>query len=178
MAIILFHCQRRSLELSAQSCAADFQRVARRGTYPWRSDWHCRGCEQGARHAGHDVAAVRAGNVVAGARLICARCHRPADRFVHNRLCRSCDARDRELARGRNGKGAFPRELTERWKLHPVALWLVGRGPMLIRRSSSLLEAILTAVRTLARTPLPTLQVARPCPAYPAVRQLSFWGGC
>ena len=173
MAIILFHCQRRSLHLTAHSCAADFLRVEKRGTYPWRSDWHCRHCERGAVHAGRDVQAVQTATVMSGARSICARCHRPADRFVHNRLCRSCDVRDRELARGRNGKGAFPRELAERWKLHPVSLWLVGAGPWSIQRASSLLEAILTAIRSMARP-----VVARPCPAYPAVRQLSFWGGC
>ncbi len=168
----MYHCTKRNLWLPVESCKADFLRVERRGTHPWRSDWHCRHCEIGAVHAGRDVAAVRDAEVVAEARRICARCHREDTRFIKNRLCRSCDARDRELARGRNGKGAFPRLLAARLRLHEVVLFVVGRGRVVVERSSALLEAILSEVRRGA-----ALRFARPVPDYP-VRQLSFWGGC
>lgn len=169
----MFHCERRALDLSVQSCIADFQRVERRGAMPWRSDWHCKGCEIGAVHAGRDVAVVQTANILAGARSICARCHRPDERFIGNRLCRSCDARDRELLRGRNGKGAFPAVLAARWHLHPVVLWIVGVGVRVIQRASDALEAMLTTVRQEKQA----LQFARSVPVYP-VRQLTLWGGC
>ena len=170
----MFHCERRSLDLSVQSCAADFQRVEKRGALPWRSDWHCQNCEMGATHAGRDVVVVQAATALAGARLICARCHRPDERFIGNRLCRSCDARDRELARGRNGKGTFPSVLAARWHLHSVVLWIVGIGGRVVNRASDALEAILTTVRKEKQV----LQFARTVPGYPPIRQLTFWGGC
>lgn len=169
----MFHCERRSLDLSVQSCAADFNRVEKRGTDPWRSDWHCRHCEIGAAHAGHNVAVVQTAARLAGARQVCARCHRQDERFIHNRLCRSCAARDRELARGRNSKGTFPSVLAARLKLHDVTLWVVGVGQQVVQRSSGLLEAMLT----LARRGKPALHFARRVPAH-SVRQLTFWGGC
>ena len=170
----MFHCERRSLDLSVQSCAADFQRVEKRGALPWRSDWHCKGCELGATHAGRDQSVVQAATAWAGARSICARCHRQDERFIGNRLCRSCDARDRELARGRNGKGTFPSVLAARWHLHSVVLWIVGIGGRVVIRASDALEAILTTVRKEKQK----LQFARTGPGYPPIRQLTFWGGC
>lgn len=170
----MFHCERRSLDLSVQSCAADFQRVEKRGALPWRSDWHCQNCEMGAVHAGRDVAVVQVARVVVETRSICARCHRPDERFIGNRLCRSCDARDRELVRGRNGKGTFPSVLAARWHLHSVVLWIVGIGGRVVNRASDALEAILTTVRKEKQV----LQFARTVPGYPPIRQLTFWGGC
>ena len=166
-------CEKRALELSVQSCAADFSRVEKRGTLAWRSDWHCKGCELGAVNAGRDVAVVQVAVVVASARQVCARCHRPDERFIGNRLCRSCDARDRELARGRNGKGAFPRLLAARLQLHDVALFVVGVGQQVVNRATGALEAIITLVRRERQA----LRFARPVPAY-QMRQLTLWGGC
>lgn len=168
----MFHCERRSLDLSAQSCAADFLRVEQRGTLSWRSDWHCRGCEQGAVQVGRNVVVLRQAAVVAAARQVCVRCHRPDSRFVGNRLCRSCDARDRELARGRNGKGAFPSVLAARWKLHSVGLRLINGVRVPVHRASDALEAILTLVRRGVTTCFSRTPVVE-CP-----RQLCFWGGC
>lgn len=166
-------CEKRALELSMESCAADFQRIEKRGAYPWRSDWHCKGCELGAVNAGRDVAVLQVNQVVAAARQVCARCHRADERFIGNRLCRSCDARDRELARGRNSKGAFPSVLAARLNLHSVTLFVIGAGRQVISRATGVLEAIITLVRREKRA----LHFARPVPGYP-VRQLSFWGGC
>lgn len=172
----MFHCGRRSLDLSVQSCAADFQRVEKRGALPWRSDWHCKGCEVGATHAGRDVVVMQATRVLAGARFICARCHRQDERFIGNRLCRSCDARDRELARGRNGKGTFPRLLDERWHLHPVALRLIQAGETkfwrMVDRASDVLDAIITLVRREQAMTFSRMPVAQYWPV-----QMSFWGG-
>ncbi len=165
-------CEKRALDLSAQSCAADFRRIELCGALPWRSDWHCKGCEQGAAAVGHDVEALRTAAVIAGARQVCARCHRPDDRFIGNRLCRSCDARDRELVRGRNGKGAFPAVLAARLNLHDVVLWVVGIGMQVAHRATGVLEAIIIQVRREKKA----LHFARAIPLAPL--QLSFWGGC
>ena len=176
----MFHCEKRSLDLSVHSCIADFNRVDTRGTHSWRSDWHCRGCEIGAANAGRDVEELRTAAIVAQARQICARCHRARDRFIGNRLCRSCHARDRELARGRNSKGTFPRELAQRWRLHPVALRIVrAKGHSFywtIERASDLMDALITVIRQKQVTifaRMPTAQYGRNRPT-----QLSFWGGC
>ena len=174
----MFECSRRSLLLSESSCAADFSRVEQRGTQAWRSDWHCKNCAQGAIHAGRSVALVQTQVVAHSARQICVRCHRPADRFIGNRLCRSCDARDRELVKGRNSKGQFPTVLAARWHLHPVALRFIGAleagwqwlSP--VQRVSDLIEAVLTMVRREKRA----LRFSRPVPPVPM--QLSFWGSC
>ena len=171
----MFHCQRRSLDLSVEACIIDFQRVQRRGTFPWRSDWHCRHCSEGAEHAHCTIEEIKA-LVVEPVLKMCTRCHRPADRLIKNRLCRSCDARDRELLKGRNGKGSFPRLLAARLNLHPVALW-VRTGARLektiIDRASGLLEAIMT----LARREGGPLELSRGVESI-HTRQLSFWGGC
>lgn len=176
----MFHCERRSLDLSVESCVNDFYRVERRGTYPWRSDWHCKGCEQGSLHAGRAVVTVQAAtadsDVVMAARHICARCHRASERFIGNRLCRSCDARDRELLKGRNGKGVFPRLLAARLNLHPVSVRFVENNSVkqeVVERSSGMLEAIITVVRREKKN----LEFSRAIPVE-GIRQLSFWGGC
>jgi hypothetical protein len=167
-------CVKRALDLSVQSCIADFSRVEKHGTVAWHSNWHCKGCELGAVNAGRDVAVLRVVEVVASARQVCARCHRPDERFIGNRLCRSCDARDRELARGRNGKGSFPRLLAARLQLHDVALFVVGVGQQVVNRATGALEAIITLVRRERQA----LRFARSVPVYRQMLQLSFWGGC
>lgn len=172
----MFHCERRALDLSVQSCIADFNRVEKLGAMPWRSDWHCKGCELGAVHAGRDVAVVQTATILAGARQVCARCHRPDERFIGNRLCRTCDARDRELIRGRNGKGAFPAVLAARWHLHPVALRLVQTGQtkfwLVVDRASDVLDAIITLVRREQVTTFSRMSAVQSWPV-----QMSFWGG-
>lgn len=169
----MFHCEKRALDLSVQSCIADFNRVERRGAMPWRSDWHCKNCELGAVHVGRDVVAVQEATIMAGVQQVCARCHRPDERFIGGKLCRSCDARDRELARGRNAKGAFPAVLAARWHLHTVKLWIVGVGERVIDRASDMLEAILTTLRKEKQA----LRFARTAPVY-QLRQLTLFGGC
>ena len=131
----------------------------------------------GARHAGHDIGVARQMAAIVEARRVCARCHRFDERFIGNRLCRSCDARDRELIRGRNSKGAFPRFIAERWHLHPVALRLVQASVVakfwdVVDRASDVLDAIITLVRRKQAMMFSRMPVAQYWPA-----QMSFWGG-
>ncbi|WP_407122184.1 hypothetical protein [Bradyrhizobium sp. STM 3561] len=67
----------------------------------------CRGCQIGAEHAGERGANT---HPLRGT-TTCGRCHRGASRLIHGHLCVSCFNRERELIKGRNGKGTPPIKL-------------------------------------------------------------------
>lgn len=175
----LIPCERRSLWQSAEACRDDWLRARHRRPEPWQSRWHCLNCPIGAARAGRSVA-LAGSEVLETTRTICVRCQRPVSRIVGGRFCVSCYNRDRELLRGRNGKGAVPTVLIRRYDLHDRQV-VVGLGAgaavqwtfTTLSRVSGLTEAVLTLSRQVHQA----LQVGRTAWCT-ATRQLSFWGGC
>ncbi|SDH26316.1 hypothetical protein [Nitrosomonas sp. Nm132] len=97
-----FECSRLSATLTKSSCA-DMWRQARKEKDNFRLH-HCRNCKIGAMHAGeHEISTSR----LSGKR-ICARCHRPSNRFISDNICVSCYNRQQEWLKGKNAKGTKP----------------------------------------------------------------------
>lgn len=99
-----FACSRMRATLSTTACSTMWRQAndLNDGTHA-----ACRLCPLGAVHAGEVAASM---SPLKGT-LTCARCHRPAARLIGAMHCVSCYNRQREVIRGRNGKGTAPVKL-------------------------------------------------------------------
>ncbi|HET7674633.1 MAG TPA: hypothetical protein VFL54_03830 [Gammaproteobacteria bacterium] len=143
MSVELFTCPRHAgnLRLMPASCAAMWQKATH--AKPEDRLFPCRGCEIGARHAGHDPDEA-CGRLPAES--ICARCHRQPRRFVYGRICVSCFNRQQEWLKGRNAKGRPPMFLPA---LSTVRLAYMERGArhaVAVDHVANPLEAVLSIV--------------------------------
>jgi hypothetical protein len=91
----VFKCEPLRSSLQPHQCA-DRWRNAQVGSA-------CNGCHIGAQHAGQKPKPPRS------MRLPCIRCRSTEQRLISAVFCVSCFNRTREVVRGRNAKGKFPR---------------------------------------------------------------------
>lgn len=96
---LFFKCEKLRATLGVASCIAMYQQE---GSLHNGAHNSCKGCAIGADHAG--VTNVSA----AKNPLMCIRCHRPAMRLIRKMHCVSCYNRAREVAIGKNARGAAP----------------------------------------------------------------------
>lgn len=118
----------------------------------------CRTCALGAEHSGRKMA-------VKPAKTMCCRCADLATRLVDGGVCMSCYNRQREVEKGKNGKGSAPRPVdvffgnpnpTKVVVLHDVSVRVVnvaGRTSLVPSRSASPVEAIVRAIRKFVDSP-------------------------
>lgn len=139
-----FACERLRANLSTASCADRWKLAQEKGA-PDRLA-QCRGCKIGAEHAGVEL--VESNPLYS--RNVCTRCHRPADRLIHDELCPSCYNRGREFVLGRNAKGTRPVKTSS---LHPVTLRIAAAGRVSDRHSALALDATEAVVAVLRSTP-------------------------
>lgn len=158
-----FKCERLRCTLSTVACA-DIWREANHDNVERRASCKC--CPIGAGHAGEDNANMSALKGV----LICARCHRMAQRLIHGHRCVSCYNRERELRVGKNAKGAVPTRLAP---LEPRRLWFWMGGvqtALALGRTLDTDELIVAALRdSKDRVRFAFRGASR------GVRQLSLW---
>lgn len=136
-----FRCEKLSATLSPQGCAANYRSSLKRGDAERLH--HCRNCPIGALHTGEEP--VRLSPYYGG--NLCSRCHRPASRIIHGRICVSCQNREYEIIRGRNAKGMPPVKLAP---LHPRRLKVAIGGRVVERkleRSVDMVELMLSILR-------------------------------
>jgi hypothetical protein len=93
--LAVFKCEPLRSSLQPHQCA-DRWRNAQVGSA-------CNGCHIGAQHAGQKPKPPKP------MRLPCIRCGSTEMRLISNTLCVSCFNRTREVVKGRNAKGRFPR---------------------------------------------------------------------
>jgi len=171
-------CSARALTLSAAACVADWRLAQAVKPAPWQSRYHCRGCTLGAVQSGQPAdTAVRVAQLDE-VRRVCVRCHQPTRKILHGRFCVPCYNRDRELARGKNGRGTAPVVLRERYPLHTVEIRYrpLGGGAWTHDRPVGRVADALEAMLVLLRRESASLLFARPV-AHTASAQMHFWGG-
>lgn len=135
-----FRCDRQRASLSTQACAGMWREANHQGL---ENRLSCRGCQVGAQHAGEELANL---SPLHGA-MICARCHRGAERLIHGHLCVSCQNRQYEAIKGRNAKGTAPSKLQP---LVPRRIWfMAGRAPtsLALARTVDTTELMIAALR-------------------------------
>jgi len=157
-----FRCDKLSATLSAKGCAQNYRQAAGRD----QADrlYHCRNCPIGAHHNGER--AIRVSKYYGG--NLCARCHRPASRLIHKRICVSCQNREYEIVKGRNAKGTMPVRLPE---LHPQRVLVSIDGKVSPRRLERCVDAT-EAFLTILRTERGAIQFGFPPGQIPGLRQL------
>lgn len=102
--VTYFSCERLRAKFPIESCAQMWRQANHEKN---ESRLACKCCPIGAAHAGETSASLsRLKNT-----LICARCHRRANRLVKKHLCVSCINREYEWLKGRNAKGMPPVKL-------------------------------------------------------------------
>lgn len=99
-----FRCDRLRAKLPVHSCAQMWRQANHKHD---ENRMSCRCCPIGAAHAGETAASL---SPMRGT-LICARCHRRANRLVSKHICVSCKNREYEWLKGRNAKGSKPVKL-------------------------------------------------------------------
>ena len=110
---LLFDCAGLKASLSPASCADNFTQ---------RRCFACTDCEIGQIHAGK---ATQTQPDASHRPCVCTRCgKKDTRRQVGGVLCMSCYNREREVLRGRNGKGCFPRVVAAH--LHRCTATLAG----------------------------------------------------
>ncbi|HET8550929.1 MAG TPA: hypothetical protein VFM97_00450 [Gammaproteobacteria bacterium] len=150
MTVELFTCPRHAgnLRLMPSSCAAMWNKAQR--AEPDDRLFPCRGCEIGARHAGH---APEDAHGRLPAESICARCHRSPRRFIDGRICVSCYNRGREWKLGRNAKGRPPVHLPALYTARIATVERRARREIIVPNVANTLEAVLSLAHQ-ARKPL------------------------
>ncbi|HEX5678717.1 MAG TPA: hypothetical protein VFX91_12195 [Alcanivorax sp.] len=142
-----FRCPRYhgNATLSVTACAAQFNRT-RTGGEDARIRLHaCVNCPIGAQHAG--IENFKPKTALQTSKL-CTRCHRPASRIIHGRLCVSCVNRQYEIQKGKNARGNKPSQCPA---LHPLHVTVRdGDRPAQDREylATGILEAALSALKT------------------------------
>lgn len=152
-----FSCAAHKASLSESRCAAMYQEAKGIQLGDMHSLEKCIGCPVGAVHAGDKV--VQKKESVVG-RLTCCRCHEQASRLVCGGICVSCFNREREVVKGRNGKGCPPKPVDRFWMdeppdgkvvvTHPVVLTVSVAGrvrAVAFERVADTLEAVLRSMR-------------------------------
>ncbi|MFZ4537894.1 hypothetical protein [Propionivibrio sp.] len=142
----------------------------------------CLGCPIGALHAGDKAPQAKERPV---GTLICSRCHHPAARIICGGVCVSCYNREREMIKGKNGKGVPPRPVERFWDdeagdcrvpfTHRVELTFSVLGvvrPVIYRNVADTFEAVLRTVRGRRDTVTFGFHSAVKAPM-----QMSLWGG-
>jgi hypothetical protein len=158
-----FRCDRQRASLSTEACASMWREANHDNL---ESRMTCRCCPIGAQHAGELHASMSALKGM----LICARCHRGAERLIHGHACVSCYNREREAIKGRNAKGTAPTKLPP---LQPRRIWfLAGRvlTSLAMPRTLDTTELIVAALRDSQDR----VRFAFKAPA-PRARQLALW---
>lgn len=135
-----FRCERLRATLPVESCATMWRKSNNGKDEPRLS---CKCCPIGAVHAGETTASLSPLKNT----LVCARCHRRANRLVSKHICVSCKNREYEWLKGRNAKGSKPVKLKS---LDPRTLrYLHGDEPRTLHLPLSLDwdELIVAALR-------------------------------
>lgn len=131
--------------LSVTSCAAQWQR-AKSGGEEARIRLHaCVNCPIGARHAG--VEDFKPKSEIQTSK-VCVRCHRPAARIIHKRLCVSCVNRQYEIEKGRNARGNKPTQCPELKNIAVLVRNDDKPAKPLEFIAENTLEAVLSAIKT------------------------------
>lgn len=99
-----FRCERLRATLPMESCGKMWKQANHQKE---EGRIACRCCPIGAAHAGETAASLSPLKNT----LICARCHRRANRLVGKHICVSCKNREYEYLKGRNAKGGKPIKL-------------------------------------------------------------------
>lgn len=143
--IDLVRCEPRHLWLREAACINDWRR-ARKHPDPEHANYLCVGCATGCARAGEAPEMARRDRALSK-RKWCVRCHRPATRLIHKRLCVSCYNRQREAGVGRDRRGRVPRNAPRLY----LADLLLGAPACIsvvrVARVASTLEAALVLCR-------------------------------
>lgn len=168
----LFRCDRQAMTLSRAGCARLWQAAQDQAPKPFESKWHCRACPIGAANAGQAApqdAADEAAAVIALEDL-CPRCYRTGNRLIGGHLCVSCYNRAREVARGKNRKGNFPKVVAARTGDVDLRVSEPGAAAVAPRRFAGVTsapEAMLTAAKRARGKPLVFSRPEAPPFAFP-----------
>lgn len=142
-----FECPSGMGALSVSACAKNYRLGRdRAGRY---ARLRCQGCALGALHDAEDRGVSPSGvegvPLLSG-RRICARCHRPSLRIIHDHLCVSCYNRQREAIVGKDRHGRQPK-MAAPGAMRVLALTGSGMSIFRVERVASALEAAVVAAR-------------------------------
>ena len=136
----MFRCERLSASLRVSSCAEMWVEANRLGAGD--RNYRCRSCPIGAVHAGAKDPAV---NPLRGSTL-CVRCARTDMRLIHGLVCVSCANRAYEWRKGKNAKGAFPKQHPGLVKVR-VRFCVEGKAKHLEREVADAAELVVELLR-------------------------------
>jgi hypothetical protein len=160
-ALEMMRCDKRSMTLSKAGCAKLWESAQANRPKEWEGRFACLGCRVGAMSAGKTMPVTA--EAVEAWRMVCPRCRKPAQRMIKERFCISCFNRDAEVRRGRNSKGAPPKELIAR--LHPEIVAVSDGAAARIVREENVVD--LTELIVLhARAATGALAFSRPAAAH------------
>ncbi len=114
---LMFDCTRLRASLSPSSCADNWTN---------RKCLACADCPTGAIHSGRAVQAPPPFYIAPA--KVCVRCGESSIRIISQAYCPSCWNRTREVQKGVNRKGDYPRVIAE--TLHIAHVLLTGEGLM------------------------------------------------
>lgn len=108
-----FRCETHRMVLSEAACSANYRRAGENAKTE-RAVRLCLGCPIGAGHA-----VVLASPTPPDKSMVCCRCHGLSTRLIRGEICVSCYNREREVKKGRNGRGTAPKPAERFFLLEP-----------------------------------------------------------